>query len=361
MKVAIGIGSWATGSRSEWEQTAQFAIGADRLGVDMCWSAEAWGQDSVAPLGFLAARTERIRLQAAIMQISARVPSMTAMTAMTLATLSDDRFVLGLGVSGPQVVEGLHGVSFADPVGRLTEYLDVIELAFRGEPLRYEGTHYLLPRPGGEAKALRLAQRAVRPIPIYLATLAPRGLELTGSRADGWIGTCFVPEAASTFLEPIRRGAAKAGRDFNALDLQAGGLVRFGDPERMLPEIKQAIAFRIGAMGSRRHNFYNRAFQRAGFEEEAQKIQSLWLDGEHEQAVAAVTDRMAVLTSFFGTDETIGVGIQAFARAGITTIRLDVAGETGDARLAVVERFLDCMRTSHQNLKENGSFFMDHS
>lgn len=346
MKVAVGIGGWATGDREEWAAAVRLAVEADRMGVDMCWSSEAWGQDSVTPLAFLAGRTERIKLQTAIMQISARVPSMTAMTAMTLATLSNDRFVLGLGVSGPQVVEGLHGVPFADPVGRLREYLDVLEIALRGDVMHYEGDHYRLPLPDGEGKALRLAQKATAPIPVYLATLAPRGLELTGARADGWIGTCFIPEAAATYFNPIRRGAAAAGRSFEDLDLQAGGPVRFGDPQQVLPEVKRAIAFRLGAMGSRDHNFYNQAFRRAGFEDEARQIQSLWLDGDRKAALRAVTDEMALLSSLFGTEQMVVERIRALARAGITTLRVEAGGETVAERLATVERVLDCVRVA---------------
>jgi alkanesulfonate monooxygenase SsuD/methylene tetrahydromethanopterin reductase-like flavin-dependent oxidoreductase (luciferase family) len=152
MKVAVNIGSWASGAERDWPEVVRLAVQCERLGVDFCWSAEAWGQDCIAPLAYLAARTERMRLGTGIMQISARVPSMAAMTAMTMAAISGDRFVLGLGVSGPQVVEGLHGVAFGQPVGRLTEYLDILDLAFAGEPLAYSGSHYVLPGRTGRAR-----------------------------------------------------------------------------------------------------------------------------------------------------------------------------------------------------------------
>ena len=162
MKVAIDIGGAASGNRRDWPERVRFALEAERLGADFCWSAEAWGEDSVAPLAYLAAQTSTMFLGTGIMQISARVPSMAAMTALTMAAISADRFILGLGVSGPQVVEGLHGVAFGQPLGRLTEYLDILDLAFAGEPLAYRGSHYVRPRPGGEGKVLRLAQRAER-------------------------------------------------------------------------------------------------------------------------------------------------------------------------------------------------------
>ena len=208
MRTAIGIGGAASGRHNDWQDQAAFVREADRLGVDMVWSAEAWGQDAIVPLAYLAAITERIRLGTGIMQISARQPVMTAMTAMTLAAVSNNRFVLGLGVSGPQVVEGLHGVPFAHPLDRLKEHVDIVRLAFAGEKISYDGVHHKLPRPGGQGKALRLAQPANPNIPIYLATLAPGALRYTGATADGWVGTSFIPEAGDVLLEPIRRAAA---------------------------------------------------------------------------------------------------------------------------------------------------------
>jgi F420-dependent oxidoreductase-like protein len=345
LKVAVGIGGPASGAERDWPEVVRFAVECERMGVDFCWSAEAWGQDCVAPLAYLAARTERIRLGTGIMQISARVPSMAAMTAMTMAAISGDRFVLGLGVSGPQVVEGLQGVAFGQPLGRLTEYLDILELAFAGEPLAYRGSHYLLPRPGGEGKVLRLAQRAQRKIPVYLATLAPRGLELTGARADGWLASTFIPEAAAAFTEPIRRGAEQAGRDLADLDLQAGGAVKFGtDIGPLLGAVKRSLAFRLGAMGSRQHNFYNLACQRAGFEAEALAVQDLWLDGRRAEAAAAVPDDMARRSAFVGTDDMIRDRLRAFRAAGITTVRAEPDGATTDEKLATLRRFLDLVR-----------------
>ena len=179
MRVAIGFAGPASGGTREWSDTVEFVLEAERLGVDSAWSAEAWGRDAVSPLAFLAARTTQLRLGSGILQISARVPAMTAMTALTLAELSGGRFLLGLGASGPQVVEGLHGVPFAHALGRLRETIEIVRLACRGERIEFHGRHFELPRPGGEGKALRLAVPPAR-IPIYLATLAPKSHELTG-------------------------------------------------------------------------------------------------------------------------------------------------------------------------------------
>jgi F420-dependent oxidoreductase-like protein len=345
MKVAIDVGGAASGSTRDWPERVQFALEGEGLGVDFCWSAEAWGEDCIAPLAYLAARTSKIRLGTGIMQISARVPSMAAMTALTMAAISGDRFILGLGVSGPQVVEGLHGIAFSRPLGRLTEYLDILDLAFAGEPLAYPGSHYTLPVPGGAGKVLRLAQRAERKIPVYLATLGPKGLELTGARADGWLGTCFIPEASASYIEPLRRGAEQAGRRLGDLDLQAGGLVSFGDNvTELLGDVKRSVAFRLGAMGSREHNFYNRAYQRAGFVAEAQLIQRLWLDGRRPEAVAAVPDEMARLSSFVGTEDMVRDRLSAFRAAGITTVRAEPAGRTTEERVETLRRFVPLVR-----------------
>jgi F420-dependent oxidoreductase-like protein len=345
MRTAIRVGGKASGSRRDWQDTVSFAVESERLGVDFCWSAEAWGQDAIAPLAYVAARTTRIRLGTGVMQISARVPSMAAMTAMTMAAISDERFVLGLGVSGPQVVEGLHGVPFSQPISRMREYLDVLTLAFEGRALEYAGSHFVLPLPGGEGKALRLAQTAQNRIPIYLATLGPKGLELAGERANGWLGSCFIPEACSVYLEPILRGLKRSDRQLTDLDLQAGGPVAFGDDvASLLTDVKTAIAFQIGAMGSPEHNFYSLAYQRAGYADEARIIQRLWLDGRRQEATNAVPEQMALLTSFVGTDEMVRDRLRAFGRAGVTTVRIDPYGDTLTDRLDVVTHFLDLVR-----------------
>ena len=185
MRVAIALSA----TRGPWEEFVTYVQEAERLGAAVCFVAEAWGTDAVSPLAYLAAQTERIMLASSIMQISARTPAMTAQTALTLAMLSGNRFILGLGVSGPQVVEGLHGQDFAHPLGRMRETIAIIRQAFAGERISFTGHHITLPRPGGEGKALRLSLPPNPHIPIYLATLAPKMLELTGEVADGWIGT----------------------------------------------------------------------------------------------------------------------------------------------------------------------------
>ena len=214
MKVGIGIGS-AYYNGEDWQELVQYTMAADSMGVDYVWSAEAWGMDAVVPLAYIAAKTQHIKLGTGIIQISSRVPPMIAMTAQSLRTVSNNRFVLGLGVSGPQVVEGLHGASFAKPLSRLRECVEIIQMGLRNERVAYDGEHYVLPRPGGEGKPIRLSQPPAPDLPIYLATLGPKAMELTGELADGWIGTSFVPEHADVFMAPLQRGLEKSGRSLS--------------------------------------------------------------------------------------------------------------------------------------------------
>jgi len=346
LKVAISVGGPAVGGHSQWRLLERFPIEAEKLGVDCCWSSEGWGQDAIAPLAYLAAKTERMKLWTAIMQVSARVPAMTAMTAATLDTISGGRFRLGLGVSGPRVVEGIHGVPFTQPLTRLREHLEIVRMALAGQPIRFRGEHYQIPLAPSE-EPLALALDPGTAVPVYLAALGPRALEMTGACADGWLASGFVPEAADSFLEPIRRGAQLAGKDFRSLDLQAGGLLAIGEAaDQGLSSAKKLLAFRLGAMGPPGRNFYNNSFRRAGFGDEAVAVQRHWLAGDRAAAVRAVPEEMAILTSFVGDDALVRGRIRAFARAGITTLWPEVTGPTLEARLESLERFLKLVRES---------------
>ena len=345
MKTAIGIGAPASGRERDFEPAARFAVEAERLGVDAVWSAEAWGQDAVAPLAFVAARTTRMLLGTGIMQISARAPSMTAMTALTMASLTKDRFILGLGASGPQVVEGLHGRPFAHPLGRMRETIEIVRLALRGEKLEYRGRHHELPLPGGEGKALRLSQPANPNIPIYLATLAPKALELTGELADGWLGTSFTPDHADAHLRHIAKGAEKAGRSLSDVAICVGGSVCFGDDvERMVERLKPSVAFTLGAMGSPKTNFYNEAYRRGGFEDAAIEVQRLWVEGKREQAVSRVPSEMVTQAALLGPEKTVRERIRKYRAAGVTMLRLDPLGATPTERLDTLGRAVELVR-----------------
>ena len=341
MRTSISFGG-AGGTGDDWPDVVEYVREAERLGVDFAWSAEAWGQDAVSAVAYLAAVTTRIRLGTGIMQITARVPPMIAMTALSLDRLTAGRFVLGLGVSGPQVVEGMHGTRFARPVERLRETLDVVEMALRGERIAYEGRHFTLPLPDGEGKAIALSMSPRPALPVYLATLGPRGLELTGERARGWLGTSFVPERADVFFEPLARGAARAGRTLSDLDLQVGGRLRITDDvDEAVAKLKPAMAFQLGAMGSAATNFYNDAFRRAGWEDEAREVQRLWLDRRRKEAVAAVPDDLVLRGSLIGTPAMVRERIRLHCDAGVTTLRLSPIGDTVAERLDQLGQALD--------------------
>ena len=335
-------------ANDNWADAATYAVEAERLGVDYVWSAEAWGHDAVTPLAFVAARTSRARLGTAIMQVGSRTPALVAMTAMSLDAMSNGRFILGLGVSGPQVIEGWHGIRFARPLQRMRETIEIVRRALHGERLNYKGSVYELPLPGGEGKALRSAAKPRPDIPIYLATLSPRSLEMTGELADGWLGTSFMPEHADVFLDPMQTGAKQAGRSLEDIDLQvAAGVVAFSDDvERLIPARKPGLAFTLGAMGSRQHNFYNDAYRRAGYAEAAAEVQRLWLENRREDAAARVPDELVLKTNLLGTEAMIRQRLARYRGAGIDVLRVEPAGETLDARLANLGRLLDLVRAA---------------
>jgi F420-dependent oxidoreductase-like protein len=341
MRVAIGL---RLESNENWEDATTYVTEAERLGVDAVWSHESWGLDAATPLAFMAARTARIRLGSGIMQAGTRTPALIAMTALSLASMSSGRFLLGLGVSGPQVIEGWHGLRFDRPVTRMRETIEIVRRAIRGERVAYKGRIYELPLPGGEGKALRTSAMP-RPVPIFLATLSPRSLEMTGEIADGWLGTSFMPEHARVFFDHIEAGAKRAGRSLSALELHAGGHLAFGDDvERLIAARKPGLAFTLGAMGSRQHNFYNDAFKRAGYTDAAVEVQRLWLEGKRDEAAARVPDELAIKANLLGTEAMVRERVKTYARAGITTLRVDPGGGTLEARLATLGRLMDIVR-----------------
>lgn len=345
MKASVGIGGAASGRSRDFEPSVTFVVEAEKLGVSDVWSAEAWGQDAIAPLAFIAARTSRIRLGTGIAQISARVPSMTAMTAMTMAAISNDRFMLGLGVSGPQVVEGLQGRPFKAPLTRMKETVEIVRMAFRGEKIQYEGKYHVLPRPGGEGKALRLSQPPTDSIPIYLATLGPNALEYTGEAADGWLGTSFTPDHADAHIDYIARGAARADRPLADIDIQAGGSVFFTDePQKVIDQQKAGLAFSLGAMGSATTNFYNDAYKRGGYLEDAVAVQKLWVEGKREEAIKRVPDIMVEQTNLIGDEARVRERLQVYRDAGVTTFRVSPGGSSLDEQLETLGRTMDLIK-----------------
>jgi F420-dependent oxidoreductase-like protein len=333
------------GERSEdWAGAAAYAAEAERLGVHSVWTAEAWGFDAVTPLAFVAARTSRIGLGTGIMQVGARTPAMIAMTAATMRSLTGGRFILGLGASGPQVVEGWHGVPFDRPVRRIREVIEIVRAVLRGERLEYQGQVYRLPLPDSRGRALR-SSAPPGPVPIYVASLAPRSLELTGELCDGWVGGSFVPESAEAFLGPLRAGAERAGRGLGDLDLQVPVAVEFGeDVEAIASRHARGYAFTFGAMGSATQNFYLDAFARQGFGEAAREVQRLWREGRREEAADRVPLELALRTNLLGPEAAVRERLRAYRAAGVTTLRAAVRGATLAARVEALEHLVALVR-----------------
>ncbi len=330
-----------------WQETLDFVLEAERLGLDDCWVAEAWGTDAPSVLGYLAARTERIRLGSGIIQLGTRTPVAIAQAALTLSELSGGRFVLGLGASGPQVIEGLHGVPFARPLSRMRETVAVIRQAFAGEKISFSGKEFEIPLPG-EAKPMRLSTAPNPDIPIHLATLSPKLLELTGEIADGWLGTSFVPEGAHAYFSHLDAGLAKAGRSRADLEVCQGAEVAFArdDDELrgMVAGRKAELAFSLGGMGSAKTNFYHNAYRRQGWADVAAAVRERWQGGDREGAAALVTDEMVLGTTLIGTEQRVAERLRVWRDAGVGTVRLYPAGETVGDRLTTLGRALDLVR-----------------
>jgi F420-dependent oxidoreductase-like protein len=317
---------------------------AERLGVESVWVPEYWSADALTPLAALAPLTSTIRLATGIVQLGARTPAMLAMSALSLQALSGGRFVLGVGTSGPQVMEGWHGVRFDKPVRRTRETIEIIRTVTGGQRLEYHGEVYDLPLPDSEGRPIRTLMPPTH-VPIYVASLGPANLRLTGELADGWIGNSFFPETADTFFAPIREGAAAAGRDIAALDLTvAVGLEFTDDVEAAGRRHAEGYAFTFGAMGSAATNFYNNAFARQGYGDDVRDVQRLWLAGDRDGARRRVPTAIGLGTNLVGTDELVRERLRRYRDAGVTTLRVGLQGDPAtdlDRQLGDLARLLE--------------------
>jgi F420-dependent oxidoreductase-like protein len=330
MDLGVNLGYFGMGMDHDNVAVAQ---AADELGYRVAWVAEAYGSDAPTVLAWVGAQTSRIDVGAAVMQIPARTPAMTAMTAATLDTLTGGRFRLGLGVSGPQVSEGWHGVRFAQPLGRTREYVEIVRKALSRQRLTYAGRHFTLPLPDGPGKAIKLTVHPVRErIPVYLAAVGPRNLELTGEIADGWLGIFVSPDHLEEHLSYIRAGRERAGHGADG-DPMAGFDVVASVPVFVSDDLEAAYAavapyaaLYVGGMGSREQNFYNALAVRMGFAEGAKEVQDLYLAGRHRDAAAAVPREFLDATMLLGPRERIAERMPAFAHAGVTTLAVSPFG-----------------------------------
>lgn len=346
MRLGLNLGYWGAGNDAD---NLKLAREADRLGYSVVWAAEAYGSDAATVLAWVAAQTEQIDIGSAVFQIPGRSPAMTAMTAATLDTLSQGRFRLGLGVSGPQVSEGWHGVRFAKPLARTREYIEVVKLALSRQRLQYDGEFFQLPLPDGPGKALTLTVHPVREeIPSYLAAVGPRNLELAGELFDGWLAIFFSPEYAADQLASIAAGRSKAGKSMDGFDIVPTVPVVIGDDlEACAAPVRAYSALYVGGMGSREQNFYNQLACRMGYERAAAEIQELYLSRRQVEAMAAVPLEFIDRTALIGPPERIRDRLGAYADAGVTT--LTVASYAGD----LFER-IETLRTMARLVEEAG-------
>ena len=301
---------------------------AEELGYDSVWVAEAWGSDAISVLSWIAARTKRIRIGTAILQLPARTPALTAMTAATLDGLSEGRLRLGLGVSGPQVIEGWHGVPYGKPLEKTREYVAIVRAALRrDQPLEYQGDYYAIPIPGGTGlgKPLKLMFRPRRAnIPIYLAAIGPRNTALAAEIADGWLPIFYSPYHREVFAEHLTAGWAQRadpGEPTSSFDIAPTVGVSIGDDlERCWESQKPNIALYVGGMGAKGKNFYFDLACRYGYAREAQTIQDLFLSGKRTDAIAAVPDRLVDEVSLCGPRDRIAERLVAWREAGVGTL-----------------------------------------
>ena len=311
-----------------FKEAVDQVVELEKIGIDAAVVAEAYSFDAVSQLGYLAAKTSRVELISGILPIYSRTPALLAMTAAGLDYVSDGRFRLGLGTSGPQVIEGFHGVPFDAPLGRTREIVDICRRVWaRREPLRYDGRHYQIPLPAdrgtGLGKALKMINHPVRDrIPITVASLGPKNVELTAEIADGWQPVFYYPEkAGGVFGAPLKAGAAKRDPALGPLDVMVGASLAVGDDvEDRLAWVKPQLALYIGGMGAKGRNFYHSLAVRYGFGAVADRIQELYLSGRKPEAIAAVPDELVRHVSLIGPRGFVAERVAAFAAAGVTTL-----------------------------------------
>jgi len=308
----------------------------EKAGLDIAWVAEAYGFDAPTFMGYLAAKTESVTIASGILPIYTRTPTLMAMTAASMDTLTDGRFILGLGASGPQVIEGFHGVKYDAPLGRTREIIDICRMVWKRERVQYNGKYYTLPLPAdqgtGMGKPLKIIAKPIREeIPIWIASLGPKNVELTAEIANGWLPIFYLPERAEeVWGSDLAVGAAKRDASLGPLEIAAGGLVAIGDDAAPIAEMSRPmVALYVGGMGAKGHNFYNDLMCRYGYEAEAEKIQDLYLDGKKDEAAALVPAEFLKLTNLCGPEGFVKERVQAFAEAGVTVLNIIPVG--GDA------------------------------
>ncbi len=339
MKLSTGVGYTGDPKKS-----ATRAKDLEAAGIDMIWVAELYSFDAVSILGYLAAHTERMELGTSIMPMYSRTPTLIAMTAAGLDAVSGGRFVLGLGASGPQVIEGWHGVPFDKPLTRTREIIDICRLVWKRERVVYNGDAYTLPLPEeqgtGLGKPLKIINHPVRDdIPVYIASLGPKNVQLTAEIADGWLPAFFHPDKArDVFGSDLEIGTKLRDPSRPPLEIVAGGAIGICDEDtakKIRNGARAGTALYVGGMGAKGRNFYNNVFRRYGYEQEAEQIQNLYLDGKKDEAAALVPDDYLQATSLVGDEGYVRERIQAYKAAGVTRLSVN---PIGDDPLKLIEK-----------------------
>lgn len=338
MKIGLGI-NYAGGFKEVVSEVADL----EKAGLDVVFVPEAYSFDAISALGYLAAATERVELASGVLQLYTRTPTLTAMTAAGLDYVSDGRYILGLGASGPQVIEGFHGVPYNSPIGRTREVVEICRQVWRRERLAYQGKHYTIPLPEGQGtglgKSLKLINHPVRErIPVLLAALGPKNVELATEIAEGWQPIFYMPEKAKdVWGDALAAGYAKRDATLPPLDIYAGPALAIGDNvEGMREFIKPHIALYIGGMGAKGKNFYHNVATKYGYGAEADRIQELYLAGDKDGAAKVVPDELVRDISLIGSREFVKERVAAFREAGVTVLNVVPMGATTADRVKLI-------------------------
>jgi F420-dependent oxidoreductase-like protein len=322
--------------------TANQIVEWEKAGLDTIWVPEVYGFDAPTLMGYLAAKTETVEIGSAILNIYSRTPAALLQTAAGLDNVSGGRAILGLGASGPQVIEGFHGVRYDKPLGRTREIVEIVRMGMRREPLVHDGL-YQLPLPDGLGKPLKLLTRPERPsVPIWIAALGQKSVEATAEYADGWFPFLYLPEkASSVWGDALARGAAKRPAELGSLDIAAGGLAAIGeDVKGMLDAARPFFALYVGGMGARGKNFYNDLARSYGFEEAATKIQDLYLDGHKKEAEAAVPTEWLEAVNLIGPASYVKERIAAFKESGVTSLQITPIGPDPTTTISTLKEWI---------------------
>ncbi|MFC4007600.1 LLM class F420-dependent oxidoreductase [Nonomuraea purpurea] len=320
----------------------------EKAGLDIVFVPEAYSFDAVSQMGYLAAKTERLEIASGILPIYSRTPALLAMTAAGMDYVSDGRFTLGLGASGPQVIEGFHGVPYTAPLGRMREVIEICRTVWRRERLRHEGRHYTVPLPPeqgtGLGKPLKIINHPVRSrIPIVVAAIGPKNVELAAELAEGWQPIFYVPEkAADVWGASLAAGRAKRDPELGELDVIAQATLAIGDDVAGLLELGRPMAaLYIGGMGAKGKNFYNNLARRYGYEKEAERIQDLYLEGKKEEAAALVPAELLEKMSLVGSEGFVRDRVRALRESGVSTLNVTPIARTHEERVRLIEKIKD--------------------